>query len=60
MSQTEGSGSGSMPKTNPDADPRAVARDEAWLHAIPGHKKGVVTCWHCIQIEIPPFTYIEV
>ena len=45
MSQPEGSGT--RPKTYSNVDPSAVARDRAWKHAIPRHKKGVVTCWHC-------------
>ena len=47
MPQGGPSGSGTRPAFNPDADPSAIARDRAWKHAIPGHKKGVVTCWHC-------------
>lgn len=47
MSQQQGEGSGTRPPFNPNADPSAVARDRAWKHAIPRHKKGVVTCWHC-------------
>ena len=43
----EPSGSGTRPTFNPDADPSAIARVRAWKHAIPRHKKGVVTCWHC-------------
>ena len=47
MPQGEPCGSGSRAAYNPDANPSAVARDRVWKHAIPGHKKGVVTCWHC-------------
>ena len=47
MSQQQGEGSGKRPPFNPNVDPSAIARDRAWKHAIPGHKKGVVTCWHC-------------
>ena len=47
MSQQQGEGSGKRPPFNPNADPSAIARDRAWKHAIPGQKKGVVTCWHC-------------
>lgn len=47
MSQLEGEGSGTRPLFSSNADPSVVARDRAWKHAILGHKKGVVTCWHC-------------
>ena len=40
-------GNGTRATFNLDADPAAIARDSAWKHVIPGHKKGVVTCWHC-------------